>query len=118
MYIFVNNDLKMGKGKIGAQIGHGVQYVMEELLNNGPLCKKKHQNDYSQWIVSGCTKLVLKANQSQLCHLYDKYHQSDTWCKKVIDAGHTQIEAGSFTCLIFTPMKRGSINEFDQYKLL
>ncbi len=32
MYIFVNNDLNMGKGKIAAQVGHIVEIMIEELV--------------------------------------------------------------------------------------
>ena len=32
MYIIVNSDLKMGKGKIAAQVGHIVMHIMEALV--------------------------------------------------------------------------------------
>jgi len=37
MYIFVNTDLKMDKGKACAQVGHTVQYVIGEIISGGKL---------------------------------------------------------------------------------
>ena len=34
MYLFVNEDLKMGKGKIASQVGHCVQHMVEEILRS------------------------------------------------------------------------------------
>ena len=34
MYIFVNDDLKMSKGKIASQVGHVVQKIIEDIYEN------------------------------------------------------------------------------------
>jgi peptidyl-tRNA hydrolase len=34
MYILVNNDVKMGKGKIAGQVGHVVGLITEEIVQN------------------------------------------------------------------------------------
>jgi PTH2 family peptidyl-tRNA hydrolase len=109
MYLFVNTELNMGKGKIGAQVGHCVQYLIEDLLEN---TKKEKYQDYIKWKNSGCKKIVLKASQSQLSEL-----QKDDSSRSVYDAGHTQIQAGSLTVVGFFPSSKLS-NRFKDFKLL
>lgn len=53
MYLFVNNDLGMGKGKVGAQIGHAVQYLIEHLVGSPT-------REYKEWKQDGARKIVLK----------------------------------------------------------
>jgi len=49
----------------------------------------------------GQAKIVLKATQMQMEELLTTY---PNLCKPVYDAGHTQIDVGSFTVLAFYPM--------------
>lgn len=109
MYLFVNIDLNMGKGKIGAQIGHCVQFLIEDLLES---TKKEKYQDYLKWKNSGCKKIVLKASQFQLTEL-----QKNNLSRSVYDAGHTQIETGSLTVVGFFPSDKLS-NRFKDFKLL
>jgi PTH2 family peptidyl-tRNA hydrolase len=109
MYLFVNDDLKMGKGKIGAQIGHCVQLLIEDILEN---TKKEKYQDYLKWKSSGCKKIVLKATQLHLLEL-----QKDDMSRSVHDAGHTQIEAGSLTVVGFFPSNKLE-KRFKDFKLL
>lgn len=109
MYLFVNDDLKMGKGKIGAQTGHCVQFLMEDILEN---TKKEKYQDYLKWKNCGCKKIVLKATQLQLMEL-----QKDDMSRSVYDAGHTQIEAGSLTIVGFFPSNKLE-KRFKDFKLL
>lgn len=109
MYLFVNTELNMGKGKIGAQIGHCVQILIEDLLEN---TKKEKYQDYLKWKNSGCKKIVLKATKSQLIEL-----QKNDISRSVYDAGHTQIESGSLTVVGFFPTVKLS-NNFKDFKLL
>lgn len=108
MYLFVNDDLKMGKGKIGAQIGHCVQYLIEDILENK---NKDKYKDYLKW-KNGCKKIVLKATKSQLLEL-----QKDDLSRTVYDAGHTQVEPNSLTVVGFFPSSKLG-KRFQEYKLL
>lgn len=107
MYLFVNNDLKMGKGKIGAQIGHCVQHLIEDILKN-----KEKNNDYLKWKSNGSKKIVLKASYTQLLEL-----QNDNLSRSIYDAGHTQIPSGSLTIVGFFPSNKLE-NKFKDFKLL
>lgn len=114
MYIVVNNDLNMGKGKIAAQVGHLVQDIIEDIMI------KKYESkrtptvclNYDLWKREGCTKIVVKANKEQikeLMYLDNAFH--------IKDAGKTQIPEGSITVVGFPPMREiGKI--FKDFKLL
>lgn len=57
MYIFVNNDLKMDKGKACAQVGHAVQYITEEIISGGNLT-----DSYKRYME--CKKILLEQKLS------------------------------------------------------
>lgn len=105
MYIFVNTDLKMDKGKIGGQVGHLVQTIIEKILLD--LIPMENPDDKTQEIISsyikwkahsGVAKVVLKATQEELEKLikdYDAFY--------IRDAGKTQIAPNSLTVAGFYP---------------
>ena len=118
MYIFVNNDLKMDKGKIASQVGHAVQHIVDDILTNyyaGFNTYKQIYEDYTIWKnYNGCVKIILKATFEQLLAL--KELSGSTF---VIDAGKTQIDPGSLTVVAFYPKSSKKMeNEFSKYKLL
>jgi peptidyl-tRNA hydrolase, PTH2 family len=93
MYIIVNNDLKMGKGKLCAQVGHAVAAWTRRL-------EKSPTDAYHKWLRHLEPKIVLKGDQTIITDLRKKYpHQTEI----VIDAGKTQIAPGSLTVLAFAP---------------
>lgn len=102
MYIFVNTDLKMDKGKACAQVGHAVQYVIEEIFElflksldypGGPWER------YLKWKCDfGGAKVTLKATTEQLLEL-----KENPEARYVIDEGRTQIPKGSLTVVAFFP---------------
>ena len=114
MYILVNNDLQMGKGKIAAQVGHVVQQIIEDIIIKKYESKKILNicKDYDGWKNSGCAKIILKATKEQLEILKNMDN-----ARFVIDAGKTQIEAGSLTVVGFPPTKTLG-NIMKDYKLL
>lgn len=108
MYIFVNTDLKMDKGKACAQVGHAVQYIIEEIFDlrlksiDNPT-KYIYQNDpwirYLQWKENfGSAKVTLKATTEQLLEL-----KENPEARYVIDEGRTQIPKDSLTVVAFFP---------------
>lgn len=108
MYIFVNTDLGMDKGKIAAQVGHGVQLMMEAILVHGAF-----KANYGEWKRSNIAKIVLKATGEQIKQLAardDAVH--------VIDAGLTQIPAGSMTVVVLPPSADPGVPGLNNYKLL
>lgn len=115
LYILVDTDLKMGKGKITAQACHSfgkVLRVLERLSDKNQLDKQ-----YKTWLDNAEPIVVLKSNNEQMKQLLADYRirdntkLEDVWCVEIIDAGRTQIAPGSMTTLTFRPMPRSSTPE-------
>ena len=115
MYVLVNNDLGMGKGKIAGQVGHVVGLITEEIMRKSyesvsgvPDCYSR----YVKWKKTGFAKIILKATQEQIESLVGE--PESIWIK---DAGRTQIASNSLTVIGFYPS--ATLKEkFSQYKLL
>jgi len=106
MYFVINDTLKMGKGKIGAQVGHAAIEVF----------KHHPKTDlFKKWDTIWNAKVVLKADQETLLSLADKYSHIS---KLIRDHGRTQVEAGSFTVLGFNVMEKDSNPDLVKLKLL
>jgi PTH2 family peptidyl-tRNA hydrolase len=114
MYIFVNNDLNMGKGKIAAQVGHLVETIIEELVKAELTSTKKKSflEDYNIWKRTGRKKIILKATEEEIKQL----SQLDG-SRYIVDAGLTQIPSGSMTVVGFLPSSTKK-NIFSKFKLL
>ncbi len=127
MYIFVNMDLKMDKGKIAGQVGHVVQKIIEHILpvvikldaglvqmENLDEQTRINVNAYTQWARYGMAKIVLKATQAELEELISKHKAF-----YVRDAGLTQIAPNSLTAVGFCPAPKSTVQELvSGFKLL
>ncbi len=92
----VRMDLKMGKGKIAAQVAHA---AIE-------LYKKTSSSSLMEWEKHGAKKVVLKAkNLDELLDIKKKCHSNRIKCELIHDAGHTQVEPGSITVLGIGPVE-------------
>ena len=92
MVLFVRHDLKMGKGKIGAQCSHAMLKLVKQNIKDKSikqfLSKKPHDR-----LVS-----VFKASsQEDLFNLKQEYDQVPHCV--IRDAGRTQIAKGTYTVL-------------------
>ena len=122
MYLVVNADLGMGKGKIAAQVGHVVQLLTEKMLTEEMPSEKMLGEMssssgwllvYDEWKRHGIKKIVLKATEKQLLELIADHPD----CVYIRDAGLTQIAPGSLTVVGFPPqLKYGPI--LSKFKLL
>ena len=108
-YFFVNTDLKMNKGKIAAQVSHVTRKMMTELIESNYY----KEYAYQVWNQSGNTTVVLKATQEELLQL-----KSHPKAFHTIDAGRTQIPAGSLTVVGFRPDFLMNLPDFSSYKLM
>ena len=97
MVFVINHELKMGKGKIAAQVGHA---AVKATLQSG-----EHRPELlDAWLSTGQKKVCVKADdvrQLEQIEQQAKHHQILT--SKIHDAGHTQIPAGSYTVLALGP---------------
>jgi len=115
MYILVNDDLKMGKGKIAGQVGHVVGLITEEIIRKSyetakgvPDCYQR----YVEWKMTGHAKVILKATQQQIEQMIGEPESI-----YIRDAGRTQIAPNSLTVLGFYPSANLK-DKFKDYKLL
>lgn len=112
MYIFVNSDLDLTKGRACAQVGHVVMLITDELVRDGYETFPPSENyiNYMKW-KNNCTKIVLKATTDQLIELKNKPN-----ARYFIDSGE-RLGVNSLTCVGFFP---GSLTDdfVKDYKLL
>eukprot|EP00775_Hariotina_reticulata_P006448 gene6448-6677_t len=104
MVLCVNQALKMGKGKIGAQCAHAAVGVLQ---------KYKTGNDhiFRMWERFGQPKITLKVqDEHEMAELAHKALQSGLTCYIVHDAGRTQVAAGSQTVLAIGPGYKSDID--------
>ncbi len=97
LVVLVRNDLKMGKGKIAAQVGHA---AVECAL----FSEKKDKKSFDAWYKGGQKKVVLRVDSMEELDKYRMIASSNNIHIAVItDAGRTQVEPGSVTCMGLGP---------------
>jgi peptidyl-tRNA hydrolase, PTH2 family len=107
LYILVNKDLSMGKGKAVSQGGHAVHHIVHNILMNhakdpdNKIIKKYHQK-YMDW-TNGHSKIItLNVPYADIQKLLKEMDESYPY-EMIHDAGRTQVDPGSMTCLGFYP---------------
>ena len=108
--LVVRDDLKMGKGKIGAQCGHAT-------LGSFRACHKQMKGSkywtkvYEKWQWGGQKKICVKVQGEdaliQVKQMADKLGIPNYL---VADAGHTQIAAGSLTVCGIGPVESAHVH--------
>jgi len=95
--IVVRLDLKMGKGKLAAQVAHASLSAAEEAM-------KVHESWYHEWKVEGQKKVVLRArSEAELGELLKKSKSERLPAALIKDRGLTQLEPDTVTCLGIGP---------------
>lgn len=144
MYIIVNSDLKMDKGKMIAQSAHSVGKMLIRLermfyrthfsgdiewyedYEKGKFAPQPSVDAlrwYAEWQKGSYVKIALKAPESFLREMIQKYHPyqegRNIWLEYTLDEGRTQIEQGSLTTIAFNPAPRSQLpKECLELKLL
>ncbi len=91
--IIVRTDLKMGKGKLAAQVAHAALAAAEE-------SRGMRHSWYPEWKEQGGAKVVVKAaGEGELQELFRKARSMGLPSSLIQDAGRTQLEPGTVTCL-------------------
>ena len=92
--VFVRTDLNMSRGKIAVQVGHAVCMSM---LHPFTLELYPH---VKEWIDNSQVKIVLAVNShGDLNDIAEKCIINDVECRFIQDAGKTEVEPGTYTCL-------------------
>jgi peptidyl-tRNA hydrolase, PTH2 family len=90
--IVVRADLKMGKGKIAAQAAHAAVSAADKSPNK------------RDWVAAGQRKTVVKvAGEKELLAILQKAREAGIPSALIEDAGHTQVEPGTKTCVGLGP---------------
>jgi len=94
MVFVVNSELRMGVGKVAAQVGHATLGLYKQVISD------KMMNDLTQWEAAGATKIVLSGKDaSTLFSLQNEANTANLSTYVVFDAGRTQVLPGSITIL-------------------
>ncbi len=105
LVLIVNNELKMGKGKIAAQVGHAS-------VKAALYASEKFPAEMQSWLSSGQKKVVLKAQDVlELEHIIQTAKDLNLPTCIVRDAGKTQIPANSLTVGGIGPAPSEKIDE-------
>tara|TARA_X000000950_G_C13888602_1_gene649900 strand:- start:1131 stop:1574 length:444 start_codon:yes stop_codon:yes gene_type:complete len=100
MYNIIFPYLKLGKGKLLAQVSHGIQQATEYLV--------KHELDLYKRYTEDCIKITLKiSSKDELFNLLDNTLNLKKFL--VIDKGRTQCPENTLTCVTFLPIKRKDV---------
>lgn len=93
----VNQSLKMGKGKVAAQVGHA---SVEAFLRAGA----SHPAHVEAWLAGGQKKICVKVpDETHFDALGEAASSIGVPVHLVQDAGHTQIPRGSKTVMALGP---------------
>ena len=104
--IVVRSDLKMGKGKVAAQVAHAA-------LDAAEAARHKHPNWYDSWREQGQAKVVVKTDggEDALIDLQKQARSLGLPSSLIQDKGLTQVEPGTTTCLGIGPGPSGEIDK-------
>lgn len=95
--VAVRTDLGMGRGKIAAQVGHASVMALERV-------RASHPGWAEAWLDSGQAKVVVRAaGPKELRDLRARAADLGIPWSEVADAGRTQLEPGTVTCIGFGP---------------
>ncbi|CAD6193634.1 unnamed protein product [Caenorhabditis auriculariae] len=95
MVLVANMSLKMGTGKLAAQVGHATLGVYRQAMNS-----EDGSSAINEWTRHGQVKIVVKGQSTeQLMDLCKAAKDAGCYYYLVQDAGYTQIPAGSRTVL-------------------
>jgi PTH2 family peptidyl-tRNA hydrolase len=110
VYIIVNTDLNMSKGKTISQACHAIAAITR-------LNEKNKSRIYSEWINNGEPIIVLKSSENQINQLLHTNSKSKGLkYVEIYDAGLTQVKADSLTCIAFHPTTE--LDELKKFKLM
>jgi PTH2 family peptidyl-tRNA hydrolase len=90
--IVVRRDLRMGKGKLAAQVAHAAVSAAEE-------ARERFPGWWSEWMREGQKKVVLRVEgEEELLRIYEESRRRGLPTALVRDMGLTQLPPGTATC--------------------
>lgn len=97
MVIAVREDIKLSRGKIAAQVAHAA-------VGCTLIARKNSSSFLSKWLREGQKKIVVKVSTvDDIRSLESTAKSMKITVKVVVDAGHTEVEPGTVTCIGLGP---------------
>lgn len=90
MYILVNEDIKIGKGKLAGQVGHAVATFFHNVYEKNNGLDREFVNEYMS---NEQKKIILKCPQYKLEELEGYKYIT------IRDKGYTQLDPNTLTCV-------------------
>ena len=90
MYILVNKDVKIGKGKLAGQVGHAVNVYIYNIMKNGSEIEKHLLDKY----MSGEIKKIIVYDTQENLEEFEK----DGYIS-IRDKGYTELDPNTLTCV-------------------
>ncbi|MDQ4100751.1 MAG: peptidyl-tRNA hydrolase Pth2 [Thermoproteota archaeon] len=111
--IIVRRDIKMGTGKIAAQVAHAAVMGAERV-------KTFRREWFRDWFAAGQAKVVVKVSGiEELMAVRRRAEELSLPVVQVQDSGLTQIPSGTITCIGIGPAPSGLIDRVtSELKLL
>lgn len=111
--IVERKDLKMSCGKMIGQGSHASLSAYKKVNKSDPEIAKR-------WEDEGQKKVVLKVgSEEELFEYFQKGKDAGIPCEMIRDAGHTQLEPGTYTCFAAGPWDEKELDAvFGRLKLL
>lgn len=104
--ILVRRDLKMPKGKMAAQVGHGC-------VDCALLAKKNKNQIFNEWYESGMKKVVLYVeNLDEMIKFKNIFDRENIINSMIKDAGRTCFSQPTITVLAVGPEKEEELDKF------
>ncbi len=106
--IVVRSDLKMSKGKLAVQVAHAsVTCVVEAVKRGG-----EWEEWLWKWVAEGQKKVVVKVGSlEELRRIYEKALRENMPSSFIVDAGKTELEPGTPTCVGIGPAPASRVDK-------
>lgn len=105
MVIVTRKDLKLSPGKLAVQVAHAAVACALET-------KKKNAKWFKRWMEEGAKKVVVNVDSlDDFFLLKDKAEKLNITSYLVVDAGQTEIPAGTKTVIGFGPAPSNLIDQ-------
>jgi len=103
--VLVRQDIKMSKGKTAAQACHAA-------VSCALAARKKQPKEFSEWDAEGQKISVLKVDTERDMYEFKAQADSQGIVNSVVtDAGRTEVEPGTCTCLGIGPEKQSLLDK-------
>ncbi|KAJ8973934.1 hypothetical protein NQ317_001140 [Molorchus minor] len=100
----VRNDIKMQKGKVGAQCGHGAVAAYAKALKERPKTLKN-------WLRYGGTKITVRIDsEAEMLEIDRRAKENNVLSSIIRDAGQTQVAPGTRTVIAIGPAPKSILD--------